>query len=403
MRDAAVVSVAALSAAVSTFLITITAARALTHGDDASSYSEFVVFWSLLFGCYGIVVGIQQETTRSVRTRAVRSKSGGAPVLLVALALGGAIAVVVGISGPLWSHRVLPLSSWAGPSAVAVGSVLYALYAASLGAAGGSEDWRGYSGLMVLDAVGRLGLVGLAAVLGARLVGVEAACVAVSLAAVLVLLSRRFRAVLTARADRTFWPAVRTSAYAMASSTASAVLVVGYPVLVSLLVRDPDPAELAATMTVVQLTRAPIMLPLLAFQSVAVSAFVAQPRPQLRDLAKPIGLVGAVGLVGAPLAAWLGPTVLRLLYGPVYVVSRTTFALLVLAAMAIAMLTLTGTLALAIGSHRGYMAGWLLAAAAAVGLLLLPGQLPAVVELSLCVAPLFGIAVHVLTIRHRPR
>lgn len=403
MRNNTLVSLAAISAAVSTFLITITAARALTVDNDASRYSEFVVYWSLLFWCYGIVVGIQQETTRAVRARAVKGYTGGAPVLLVALVLGGVVAGGVAISSPLWSHGALPLSTWVGPALVAVGCVLYALYAAGLGAASGSGDWTGYSAVMVLDAVGRLGLVGLAAFIGARLVGVETACVAVSLLAVIILLTPRFRTTLTARSDRSFWPSLKACVFAMASSTASAILVVGYPALVKMLIPNPDPADLAATMTVVQLTRAPIMLPLLAFQSVAVAAFVAKERPQLRDLAKPIGLVGVVGLVGAPLAAWLGPTLLRLLYGPLYVVSRTTFAILVLAAMGIAMLTLTGTLVLALGRHGAYMAGWLLTAAVAVGLLFLPGELSAVVERSLCIAPLFGIVVHVLTIRTRRR
>jgi len=403
VRSAAGVSVAAVAAALSTLLITIIAARALTHGDDASRYSEFIVFWSLLFWCYGIVVGIQQEATRSVRARAVRRREGGARVLLVALALGSVVAVVVGVSAPLWSDHVLPLSSWVGAIVVAIGSVLYALYAGAVGSAGGTEDWGAYAGLMSLDALGRLALVGLAAVLGAGLVGIEVASVVISAAAVLVLLVPRLRTVRTARADRGFWPAVGASAYAMASSTASALLVVGYPVLVSLVVRNAAPGELAATMTVVQLTRAPIMMPLLAFQSVAVAAFVGKEHPMLRDLAKPVGLVVVVGIVGAPLAAWLGPWLLRLLYGSVYVVGSTTFAVLVLAAVAMAMLTLTGTLALAVEGHRGYMAGWIAAVVAAVLLLMLPFSLDAVVSLSLGLAPFFGMAIHVVTVIRRLR
>jgi hypothetical protein len=362
-----------VAAAVSTFVITILAARALTVGSDASAYSEFIVFWSLLSCCFGLIAGVQQEATRSVRARVVARARGGSPVIAVGLALGTVIALTVLATGPLWASRLLPLASGSGVAAIAVGAVAYSLYAVGVGSAGGSQEWGLYSALMILDALGRLTLVAGVVLLGGGLGPIGWACVGATVICGLVLLLPRFRPLLLARGDRPFC---------------------GFPALVSVVVRRVDPSQLASIMTVVQLTRAPIMIPLMAFQGVAVSTFVAHEESGFRALAKPVGLVVAVGLVGAPTAALVGPFLLRFLYGAAYVVPASMFAVLVIASVAMALLTLTGTMALALGSHRGYALGWLVPVGAVVLLLQLPVPLPLAVGWSLCVGPIAGMVIH---------
>jgi hypothetical protein len=66
----------------------------------------------------------------------------------------------------------------------------------------------------------------------------------------------------------------------------------------------------------------------------------------------------------------------------------------------LAVLTLTGTCCLALGGHRGYAVGWLLAVVAAVPLLLLPVALDARVVVTLVCAPVAGVVVHVWSV-HR--
>lgn len=389
---------AAVSAAVSTFVITILAARALTVGSDASAYSEFIVFWSLLSCCFGLIAGVQQESTRSVRARVVARAHGGTPVIVVGLSLGTVIALTVLATGPLWASRLLPLAPGSGVAAIAVGAVAFSLYAVGVGSSGGSQEWGTYSALMILDALGRLTLVGGVALFGGGLSLIGWACVGATVICGLVLLAPHFRPLLLARGDRPFWPALRATVYTMVSSAANVVLVSGYPALVSVVVRGADPAQLASIMTVVQLTRAPIMIPLMVFQGVAVSAFVAREESGFQALVKPVGLVVAVGLVGAPAAALVGPFLLRFLYGPAYVVPASMFAVLVLASVAMALLTLTGTMALALGSHRGYALGWLVPVGAVVLLLQLPVPLPLAVGWSLGVGPLIGMVVHVMAV-----
>lgn len=397
-RSGARVSVAAVAAAVSTFVITILAARALTVGSDASAYSEFIVFWSLLSCCFGLIAGVQQESTRSVRARVVGRTQGGTKLIAVSLSLGLVIALMILATGPVWAPRLLPLAPGSGVAAIAVGAVAYAVYAVGVGAAGGLQEWGPYSALMILDAVGRLALVAGVALLGGGLSWIGWACVGATVICGLVLFVPRFRHLLLATGDRAFLPALRATAYTMVSSAATVLLVGGYPALVSVIVRGADPATLAAIMTAVQLTRAPIMIPLTAFQGVAVSAFVAREGSSFGSLAKPVGLVVALGLVGAPLAALVGPFLLRVLFGPTYVVPASVFAVLVLASVAMALLTLTGTMALALGSHRAYALGWAVAVAAVVLMLRMPLPLPEVVGWSLGVGPLFGMVVHVVAV-----
>lgn len=391
------VSLAAVAAALSTFLITVIAARALTKGSDASAYSEFIVFWSLLSCCFGLIVGVQQESTRSVRARVVRGSRGGVRLVVVGVSLGAVIATVVVATGALWAPRLLPLAPVSGVLAVGAGALAYSVFAVGVGTSGGLQEWGAYSGLLVLDAIGRLALVAGVALVGGGLGPIGWACVGSTALAGLVLTMPRFRRLLDARGDRPFWPAVRATAYTMVSSAASVLLVSGYPALVTVVVRGADPTQLASVMTVVQLTRAPIMIPLMAFQGVAVSAFVAQDRSGFRALAKPVGLVLVVGLVGAPLAALLGPFLLRVLYGPTYGgVPAGLFAVLVLASVSMALLTLSGTMTLALGRHKAYALGWLVAVVAVVAVLMLPVSLSEAVGWSLGLGPLAGVLVHLV-------
>jgi O-antigen/teichoic acid export membrane protein len=394
-RSGVRVSLAAVSAAVSTFLITILAARALTVGSDASAYSEFIVFWSLLSCCFGLIVGVQQETTRSVRSRVVSGARGGVRVVVVGTSLGAVISVIIVATGWLWAPRLLPLAPVSGVLAIGAGALAYSLFAVGVGTSGGLQEWGAYSGLLVLDAIGRLALVAGVALVGGGLGLIGWACVGSTAVAGLVLVMPRFRTLLDARGDRPLWPSLRATAYTMVSSAASVLLVSGYPALVSVMVKDADPTQMASVMTVVQLTRAPIMIPLMAFQGVAVSAFVTQNRSGFRALAKPVGLVLAVGFVGAPLAALLGPFLLRVLYGPTYAVPAGLFAVLVLASVSMALLTLSGTMTLALGRHKAYALGWLVAVGAVVGVLMLPLPLPEAAGWSLGVGPLAGVLVHV--------
>lgn len=392
---------AAVAGAMSTFAITVIAARVLTRGDDASAYNEFLVFWGLLFGVFGVVVGLANEGARAVG-EARRTGVSGARMIEVAGVVGLILAVAVVATGRVWSPRLLPGTDPLGPVMIGIGVLAYAVFQTLLGACSGLHAWRAFSVLQIGDAVARLGLVAGVGLAGWGLAGLEGASAGASLVLMLTLFHPVVRRAATARGDRPLAALLRTSMLAMVSSTSTAVLVVAYPVLVRSARPDVDPTVMAAHLTAVSLTRSTIMIPMFALQGVAVAAFLGS-GGSLRPLVKPLLAVGACVAVGAPLAAWVGPWFLHVAYGRALDVAALTFGLLIAAAGVLATLTLTGAAALASGRHAGFAGGWVTAAIASTVLLLLPVGLPAAVSISLIAGPLLGIGVHLVTLRSARR
>lgn len=398
--------VASASAAVSTLGITIVAARALTRHGDATGYAEFMVFWAFLFGVYGIVVGLQNETTRAVGRARERTDfaGGGASVLGTALLLAGCTAAVVALTSPWWGPRLTPESMPGVVGLVVIGLLLYGPYQAWLGAASGRHDWSSFSWLMILDAVARLLLVVLAAVAAWGIMGLEAACVAAGASWLLLILpTRRGRAILGARADVPLPRYLRNCLLSMVSSTSTAILITAFPTLIQLTSRGTDAGVLAGTITAISLTRSPLLIPLQAFQGVAISAFLTKGTGLGKAIAKPAAAIIGVGLVLAAAAGLLGPWLLRLLYGPAIIATGWTFAGLTVAAIPLALVTLTGTATVAVNAHQWFSLGWFTSALISGLLLLLPLDLPVRVCIGLFVGPIIGVGIHLLGIARARR
>jgi len=219
---------------------------------------------------------------------------------------------------------------------------------------------------------------------------------------VLALVWRPLGRAVGSRADVGLRPLLRNGALTMVAAAAGAVLLNGLPLVTQFALADRlTAAGLASLLLAIQLTRAPLMMPLNAFQGVAISAFMAQRRPRLGALVKPMLGVAALGVVVAAAMMVLGQWVMRILYGAQYVVARPVLGGLTLAAVSIALLTLSGTAAIAISAHRGYLAGWWVGAlATAAGLFWLPLPPEWRVVVAVLCGPLLGVAVHAVAI-HR--
>ena len=89
-----------------------------------------------------------------------------------------------------------------------------------------------------------------------------------------------------------------------------------------------------------------------------------------------------------------GPWLLRSGFGAEYLADGALLAWLTAAAIAIALLTLTGAAAVAAALHRAYSLGWVSATVASTLLLLLPLDLETRTVIALLCGPLVGIAVH---------
>ncbi|GEA89967.1 hypothetical protein [Cellulomonas cellasea] len=394
------VGLASLVAAGAGYGVLLVAARTLSTEANA----DFLVFWSLLFGVYGVLGGVQNETTRATGTPATGGVRG-ARVVPWGLGLGTAAALVLAATSPWWGEALLG-AGW-GPSmwAVCGGVLAFAGHSSLAGALAGTRRWSAYSVLVGAEALTRFLLaLGVALVLAGTTVGLEVAAAAASgVWLLMVLLSPATRSALSARADVTAGPLLRNTGHAVVASASSAALVVGFPVLLRL-TTDPATFRTAAPLILaISVTRAPLLMPLAAYQGVAIAHFVTHRERGLAGLRRIVGLVVAAGLVVSVLSAVAGTWALRLLFGPDYGVPGGVLAGLTLGATALALITLTGAATLALGSHVAFASGWFTATALALAALLLPLPLESRTVVGLVVGPLAGACVHAWAIQRGAR
>lgn len=380
-----------------------------------SGFSIFGVFW----GAFGLVTGaangLLQETTREVRSCSVRGPyisdlavlpAPGEPrthPMRVAMLVGIAAAVLIAGSSPLWSGRVFVESRLLSVALLSVGLAGFCVHATLLGMLAGTNQWTRYGALMVTDAVIRVLVAAATVALGWRLVGFLWATVAGAVAWLILLVAspatRATARLLTPGGTATF---LRGAAHSITAAGASAILVMGFPVLLKL-----TSAELGAQggviILAVTLTRAPLLVPLTAMQGNLIAHFVDERSDRIRALLAPAGIVGAIGAVGVAAAGVLGPWLLRVAFGPQYHASSALLAWLTAAAVAIAMLTLTGAAAVAAALHRAYSLGWVSATVASGLLLLLPLSLQTRTVVGLLCGPVVGIGVHLLALSRAAR
>ncbi|CAM3341064.1 Integral membrane protein [Mycobacterium colombiense] len=376
-----------------------------------SGFSIFGVFW----GAFGLVTGaangLLQETTREVRSTPYISDLAALPApgeprthpMRVAMLVGIAAAVLIAGSSPLWSGRVFVEARLLSVALLSVGLAGFCMHATLLGMLAGTNQWTRYGALMVTDAVIRVLVAAATVALGWRLVGFLWATVAGAVAWLILLVAspatRATARLLTPGGTATF---LRGAAHSITAAGASAILVMGFPVLLKL-----TSAELGAQggviILAVTLTRAPLLVPLTAMQGNLIAHFVDERSDRIRALLAPAGIVGAIGAVGVAAAGVLGPWLLRVAFGPQYHASSALLAWLTAAAVAIAMLTLTGAAAVAAALHRAYSLGWVGATVASGLLLLLPLSLQTRTVVGLLCGPVVGIGVHLLALSRAAR
>lgn len=390
------VGVATAVTAVCGYAVLYLAARGL----DPAGFSLFGVFW----GAFGLVTGaangLLQEATREVR-RTRHTRPGAGPrtrPMRVAGALGLLAAAVITVSAPWWAAHIFAASTRLSVALLAAGLAAFCLHATLLGMLAGVGNWTGYGALMVTDAVIRVLVAAAAFLLGWGLIGFLWATVAGAVAWIAVLTaSAAARAAAQQSTDGSVGTFLRGSAHSIAAAGASAILVMGFPVLLK-----ATSGELGAAggviILAVTLTRAPLLVPLTAMQGNLIAHFVDQSAGRrggrLHALLAPAGVVGVVGAVGVLAAATVGPWLLRAAFGAQYLTSGALLGWLTAGAVSVAWLTLTGAAAVAAALHRAYALGWVGATVASAALLTLPLDLPTRTVVALLCGPLVGIAVH---------
>ena len=363
---------------------------------EPAGFSVFAVFWGAFGLVSGAAFGLLQEATREVRSAAHAEMTGTQRTrpMWVAAVVGVVSAVAIALSSPLWSEHVFVDARWLSVTLLAVGLAGICLHATLLGILAGLDRWTAYGSLMVTDAGLRVLVAVVTFLVGWGLAGYLWATVAGAVAWLIMLIASpatlRAATLLTPVGTATF---LRGAAHSVTAAGASAILVMGFPVLLQATSGDLGAAG-GVVILAVTLTRAPLLVPLTAMQGNLIAHFVDQRAHRLRALAAPALVVTGAGLIGV-LAAWaVGPWLLRSGFGAEYRADGALLAWLTGGAIAIGLLTLTGAAAVAAALHRAYSLGWVSATVASTLLLLLPLDLQTRTVIALLCGPVVGIAVH---------
>jgi O-antigen/teichoic acid export membrane protein len=370
---------------------------------EPAGFSIFGVFWGAFGLVNGAAFGLLQEATREVRSARYAEVVVGPRThpMRVAAMVGVAAATVIAASSPLWSAHVFVESQWLSVALLSVGLAGFCLHATLLGMLAGVNRWAQYGSLMISDAGLRVAVAGATFVLGWGLVGYLWATVAGAVAWLLLLIAspvtREAARLLTPGGTVTF---LRGASHSIAAAGASAILVMGFPVLLKATSGDLG-ATGGVVILAVTLTRAPLLVPLTAMQGNLIAHFIDHRGERLRALVMPAAVVTAVGLVGVLLAGVFGPWLLREAFGADYRADGALLSWLTAAAVAIALLTLTGAASVAAALHRAYSLGWVSATVSSSLLLLLPLGLEMRTVIALLCGPVVGIAVHLAALSRR--
>jgi hypothetical protein len=366
--------------------------------DDAHAYLAFSVFWSTLYLFGSAVSGVQQEVTRathpsprSERRSMLRIFTIGAVLVLI----GVTVLVGFALAPSAFAPAPVAMTVWFG-----VGLVGYLLMSVLAGVLYGLESWATIAGLTIADALIRAALVTAGLAHGVP-IGALAALIAIpfGLAVGIVWLTVRRRLVgrfvLDVGPRALSMNALRTCM----GAGAMGVLVTGLPLLLRTAMPTADPVFLAGLILVITITRAPLIIPLMALQSYLVVEFRRSSVHVWGVLSRYLLILASVTAVLAG-AAWVGgPALIDFISEERFVVEPATAAVVVASAGLVAAMCITGPALLARGLHNRFLAGWVLAASATILFLILPLETGLRTALALLAAPALGVIVHVFSVR----
>lgn len=387
------VLVATAVAGISGYAIQLLAPALLT----SQEYVAFSVLWSTLFLGGAAISGVQQEVARSVHPRA----GGGGGRLLVRFALGAgmivaavATLVAVALGNALLPGGVVPVAV-----ALVIGFAGYLATSVLTGVFYGLHLWAGVAFSVIADAILRVLLVVVGLALGWSL-EVLALCVSVpfGLAAASAWLIFRRRLVRSLTVDVGLRRLVAHVAGTVVAAGGSGVMISGLPMVMGLTSRADGPAT-AALLLAITVTRAPIVIPVIALQSFLISTVFRGGTVRPARIVRFIGLLALAGVGLAGFGWLLGPAIIDLISSGRFALTALEGAVIVFSAVIVAGMCVTGPALIALRRHTANAAGW--AAAAVLTIVLLVAGGDAGVAAALLVAPAAGLVIHVgVLLRH---
>jgi O-antigen/teichoic acid export membrane protein len=391
---------------ISGFVVMLRAAAVL----GAESYAYFGVFWSGLFLVVGVLFGLQQEATRATAESLNTADTTGltAPPRSSLWIFGAAAGLIAGllvyVTSFWWAPATLG-STYAGLSTlIALGSALNAVVATISGALAGAARWRLVAVLIALDGLLRLGGVLIVLAVGADPTALAWAVIIpfpLSLAIVFCCAPRTL--VRLSRSPLPYRKLAANSGHTLLAASATAVLINGFPLILAFFAQADETATLGALILAITLTRAPILVPMMALQAYLVTRFTSHPAQVGRLVVQAIAvIVGAMAVIALVTALW-GTWALRTFVRPDFALSTEALVPLVVSSGFIGALCVTGPALLARGRHRAYALGWLVASIVALAVLFIPVQIEARAALALSIGPIAGLLVHFVALRSAPQ
>lgn len=370
---------------------------------DADRYLSFSVFWSTMYLFGGAVGGVQQELARATRPASEEAQRHNPVARFTAAA-----ALLVTIVALVAAIPLAPVAFTESPVllslAFIIGMVGYVLTSILTGILYGIGQLTIVAALIITDAAFRS-----VAVLGGLLLGASAEFLAfaitipfgASVVVVWIIVRRRISG--RFELDLPDTVVARNALRTVGASSAVGVMVAGLPLLFNVFLVGA-PAVVASLVLVVTITRAPLIIPLMALQSYLIVFFRDAGALRSRRLVQVMGGVAAFGAVCVVLGGWLVPWVIDLISSGRYSVDHLTAACVVASAALVGLMCVSSAALLAANRHNAYLAGWLVAAVLTVGFLAI-GTIDIVPRalLSLVAAPLIGLLLQLILIgRQRP-
>lgn len=363
-------------------------------------YAVFGVYWSAFSFVVAVLAGAQQESSRAVSVQRRASEPGSSSLIRFAVLLAAVAGIAVMGTAPLWSPHTLGDEHLGLGLLVGVGAIGFSLTGVLAGAFAGAGRWRVYSAMLIVEGGFRAAAVSIVLFVSADLAGlgwaVASAYVVVLVGVALPRLSR-IRPLL--HVHDTVGRLVRNTVRTVAATAAVAALVSGFPVLMSAFSRDASAATVGALTLVVLLTRAPLILPLLALQSLLVATFADPSRNRRRTLVVLLGGCAAAAAVLAPVAGVIGTPILRTLFGEEFALDGWVIALLVLSSGVLGAVMMTTPALIATNGHTANAAGSLVSLAVAIVVLAVgPADLELRAPLALIIGPAVGLGWHLVAL-----
>ena len=377
--------------------------------NDTKQYIQFASFWSVTFLLVSMVSGMQQEITRA--TGKFTSQTLISPphvngsfrksMSIIALNLSiGAVFVVVFLS-VFAGEKLFDAHTLSMTIAMFIAVIGYIAVALISGVFYGAEAYGLAAMTTGVDAFLRFLIVFSAAALG---LGVDVLAFGVAIpfgvTAIFMWLVSRNKFKHQLHLDTTASKILFNGIQVMLAALASGALISGLPAMLAVISTGIRVDTLASIVLTLTLTRAPLVIPLLALQSFLVVNYQKLGLKSKQRASALFLVILATSVLIAGVGWLVGPGAMKLVYGTSFVLSNESFFLIVLSGGTTAALAAISPVLLARNKHLHYLLSWAISVAVTlIGLFLAAESVP-ISLLAIVLGPVVG-CIYVFIFIHK--